>query len=332
MEDTQMSRATASYTARLDRTLRKLQDRVKEQEAVLEKLRASTTSIDTVPSDDPTSHLQQLRALKATYETLTPTDPYLPSPESPIPGLLALRNTDKCIKETRDCISQTEVELQEIQKRLEKEQADLKDAKLVQAGLQTRISSLKGQIEERAQKPPRQVAKAMILEMEKKKAYYDAETKKLIRAFNGFIDGHLAAMLAAEELGGPIVGEMVDVDQSMLEAGFSTQGKARKVKGSVNEDKRQRRIDQIWGTRPLQDAQPQEPWNEQRAAAAEMRELTEQLLNSLVEAGEGGSGSYVELARESAAARFLVRSKVAQFHPRDARKLRLIDFGHELDD
>lgn len=100
----------------------------------------------------------------------------------------------------------------------------------------------------------------------------------------------------------------------------------------MNEDKRQRRIDQIWGTRPLQDAQPQEPWNEQRAAAAEMRELTEQLLNSLVEAGEGGSGSYVELARESAAARFLVRSKVAQFHPRDARKLRLIDFGHELDD
>jgi ribosome-associated translation inhibitor RaiA len=41
MEDTQMSRATASYTARLDRTLRKLQDRVKEQEAVLEKVRVN---------------------------------------------------------------------------------------------------------------------------------------------------------------------------------------------------------------------------------------------------------------------------------------------------
>jgi hypothetical protein len=28
----------------------------------------------------------------------------------------------------------------------------------------------------------------------------------------------------------------------------------------------------------------------------------------------------------------LVRAKVAQFHPKDARRLRLIDFGRELDD
>ena len=35
MEDITLSRAMASHTARLDRTLRKLQDRVKEQEAAL---------------------------------------------------------------------------------------------------------------------------------------------------------------------------------------------------------------------------------------------------------------------------------------------------------
>lgn len=39
MEDTSLSRATAAYTARLDRTLKKLQERVKEQEAALEKAR-----------------------------------------------------------------------------------------------------------------------------------------------------------------------------------------------------------------------------------------------------------------------------------------------------
>lgn len=185
---------------------------------------------------------------------------------------------------------------------------------------------------ERTQRTPGQVAKEMIRKIGKKQSHYDQQTAKLVTDFNEFIDEHLAAMLAAEELGGPIVGAMVDVDQSVLDAGFSSQGKARKAKGAMNEDKRQQRIDEIWGPRPAGDGKPKEPWNEQRAAGAEMRQLTEQLLNSLVETEGGGPGAYVELERESAAARFLVRAKVAQFHPKDARKLRLLDFGGELDD
>ena len=51
------------------------------------------------------------------------------------------------------------------------------------------------------------------------------------------------------------------------------------------------------------------------------------LLDDLLEAGT----SYIDLPRDSAASRFLVRSKVAQFHPRDARRLRLVDFGRSLD-
>jgi len=167
-----------------------------------------------------------------------------------------------------------------------------------------------------------------MLEMKKKKQHYDSETGKLVKAFNNFIDDYLAPMLAAEELGGPIVGDVLDIDEDMLEAGFSTQGKVKRSKRPMNEDKRQRRIDEIWGTRPAGDG----PRNETQEAGVEMRELTEQLLNSVVEAEGGGPGVYVDLERESAAARFLVRSKVAQFHPRDARKLRLIDFGGELDD
>jgi hypothetical protein len=188
------------------------------------------------------------------------------------------------------------------------------------------------EVEERTQKTPGQIAKEMVRKIGKKKAYYDSQTGNLVKAFNAFIDEHLAAMLAAEELGGPIVGGMVDIDQSILEAGFSAQGKARKANKGVNEEKRQRRIDEIWGARPQDDGRLQEPWNEQRAAGAEMRELTEQLLNSLVEAGGGGPGVYIELERESAAARFLVRAKVAQFHPKDARKIRLVDFAGELAD
>ena len=223
-----------------------------------------------------------------------------------------------------------EVEFEKTRKRLEKEQADLSDAKLIHTDMQARIESLQGQIEERTQKSPGQIAKDMIREMKKKKTYYDSETGKLVKSFNGFIDDYLAPMLAVEELGGPIVGEMLDVDEEMLGGVFSAQGKQKKAK--PNEDKRQRRIDQIWGPRPDENGQAKEPWDEKGAAAAEMRELTEQLLNSLVDAEGTGPGAYVELQRESAAARFLVRSKVAQFHPKDARKLRLVDFGGEIDD
>ncbi|TVY54975.1 hypothetical protein LCER1_G002914 [Lachnellula cervina] len=332
MDNSQLSRTATSYTTRLDRTLKTLQVRVKEQEAALEKLRISTASIETEPSPDPKSHLLQLQALKAAYETLTPQESWIPPADSPLPALLALRATDQCVKESQERTTQTDAELKETQIRLDKENADLSEANLIQTDLTDRISSLQAEIDERTQKSPGQVAKEMIRELKKKKTYYDSETGKLVKGFNKFIDEHLAPMLAAEELGGPIVGEILDVDEMMLEAGFSTQGKAKKAKTNPDDAQRQRRIDEIWGARPEEDRRSKEPWDEKRAAATEMRELTEELLNSLVEADGTGPGAYVELRSETAAARFLVRSKVAQFHPRDARKLRLVDFGGDFDD
>lgn len=286
--------------------------------------------MDTEPSEDPKAELRQLRALKIAYESLTPKEPWLPPRDSPLPGLIALRTTDRTIRETKEAIRNTESNLKKVKQRLDKEQADLADAKLIQTEIQARISSLQEDIQERSQRSPGQLAKEMIAEVKQKKKYYDSETSKLVKSFNAFINDHLAAMLAVEELGGPIVGQILDVDEELLEGAFSTQGKPKKAKPS--EDKRQRRIDEIWGPRPEEDGQSQESWDEKRAAAAEMRELTELLLNSLVESDGSGSGAYVDLPRESAAARFLVRSKVAQFHPKDARKLRLVDFGREIDD
>lgn len=202
----------------------------------------------------------------------------------------------------------------------------------MQKALLTRISSLQGVIQEHTQKPPTQIAKDMMRDLKKKKGRYDTDTGKLVKSFNRFIDDHLAVMLAAEELGGPVVGEFLNVDATNLEIGFNTQGKARKAKDAASEDKRQQRIDEIWGQKLEIERGAKEPWDEKTASAAEMRELTEQLLNRLVEADGGMSDGYVELDRESAAARFLVRSKVAQFHPKDARRLRMVDFGRDLDD
>jgi hypothetical protein len=44
MEASSQSRSASSYTSRLDPTLKALQDRVKEQEAVLEKVRLSVSN------------------------------------------------------------------------------------------------------------------------------------------------------------------------------------------------------------------------------------------------------------------------------------------------
>ncbi|KAH8815012.1 hypothetical protein F5884DRAFT_666428 [Xylogone sp. PMI_703] len=326
--DNSLLRATAAHTARLDRTLKALQDRIKEQEAVLQKLRASVTPIDPRPSADPKAHLLQLRALTHAYRSVTEEPPYLPPADSPLPALIAIRSTDKCITETEHCISKTEGDLGAIQERLKREKDDLRDATIIQAGLESRIATLEQELIDHTQKTAAEAAKEMVRGIRKKKSYYDGETDKLVKAFNAFIDDHLAILLAAEELGGPVVGELLDVDDAMLEAGFNNQGKLRKPKAKPNDGKRQRTIEEIWGVQQENGGE----WNERQAAAAEMRDLTEQLLNNLVEAEGDGPGSYVQLQRESAAARFLVRAKVAQFHPRDASKLRLIDFGRELYD
>ena len=140
---------------------------------------------------------------------------------------------------------------------------------------------------------------------------------------------------AAEELGGPVVGDLMEVDSEELGAGFSAQGKLKKAKGKPDDDKHQRRIDDIWGERggqPDQGGKRKRENDEASSAGVQMRDLTEQLLNKLAESGGDSSSAYVQIARESAAARFLVRSKVAVFHPRDATRIRLVDFGREIED
>jgi len=170
--------------------------------------------------------------------------------------------------------------------------------------------------------------------LRQQKDHWDEQTSSLMRELNWFIDEHLGPMLAAEELGGPVVGGLVDIDPEDLSAGFSAQGKLKKAKDQPDEDRRQRRLDDIWGPQGDEGGanKRKRERDEASAASAELRELTEQLMNRLMEARGDSLAAYVELPRESAAARFLVRSKVAMFHPRDSRKLRLVDFGRDLED
>jgi hypothetical protein len=214
---------------------------------------------------------------------------------------------------------------------LKDEEEDLRDAKLINSGLQDRIKRLRSDNAEKSSKGPSQLAKELIKDEQKKSDELQRAATRLKKDLDRFIDDNLAAMLAAEDSGGPIVGDVLEVADSTLEAGYTHHGKPKKPKATSQEeeeDPTQQRIDQIFRRRREERGDLDEgdtvPTNKREAAPAAMRAL----LNSLIEAGT----SYVELPKESAASRFLVRAKVAQLQPRDARRIRLIDFGRSLED
>lgn len=325
-----MDMNTSQTEARLEQTVQELQARVQQQQIALDKLRAST-NLDlhniAYASTDPRDKLKQLRRVKAAYARLKPIVPYLPLKESVLPALLAARSSQQTIHDTKDAIKSTQSQVEKRQSALRLEEANLHDANLLTTAMENRIKRLQSQHEERSQKTPAQLAKNLIEIKREKIVDYTDEFNRLSEGFHEFVTDYLSPMLAAEELGGPVVGDMPEVEESALAAGFTKKGKAKSTKKTPSDSLRQKRIDQIWGSKALNDG---EQLGEADAADNEMRKLIEGLFATLN--GPGGHGVYYELDRDSASSRFLVRAKIAQFHPRDARKMRLIDFGGELDD
>ncbi|KAL2044877.1 hypothetical protein N7G274_002652 [Stereocaulon virgatum] len=322
--------AEEDYEARITSSLQSLQNQVKQHQATLEKLRAPTPTLSVdEPAQDPRIRLRQLRTITAAYRALTPAEPLLPSPNSPLPALLALRSTLNLVDQTKTSMIETTGDIDKARVRLQQEEIDLEDAKSITQALERRIQKLRLENEEQAYKSGEDVAKAMIHEQLEKRRRHMSELRKLIVAFNRFVDEQLGVMLAAEDLGGPVVGDLLGIDEEVLKAGFNQQGKAKKIKapGSTGHIRRKRRNEEVWG--PEDETIEGDTRSEKKAAEADFRSLTEDLLNAA--AGDYDSEPYIKVRRESAAVRFLVRAKVAQFHPDDARKLRLIDFGKELD-
>jgi hypothetical protein len=267
--------------------------------------------------------------VKTALEDVTNEEPFLPFPSSILPALLALRRTHETIRESQAYLTSQVSVVDREKRRLDSDQANLRDQKLLTDALSSRIETLKEELASNADARPDDESRRRREELQKKRSDYDRESKKLFRALNDFIDQHLAAMLAAEELGGPVVGDLMDIDGDDLAAGFNAQGKLRKPKDGASVDKRQRRIDEIWGA--TAGGGGDQGTDEVSAAGREMKQLTQALVEQLQEANGDNAASYVTLTRESAAARFMVRSKVAQFHPKDAMRLRLVDFGRELE-
>jgi hypothetical protein len=269
------------------------------------------------------------------YQEVTESEPFLPSRGSVLPALLALRKVQQATEETKTHVLSQENTLAQTKKRAGEEEVNLREQRALQAALEKRVGSLRDGLETREEKTPEQLAREKIANLKKQKATFDRQTLSVMKQLDWFIENHLGAMLAAEELGGPVVGEMTEIESEELSAGFNAHGKLKKAKANPDEDKRQRRIDEIWGGALEQQGargKRKRDGDEASAASAEMRDLTEQLLNQAMVSGGDSTASYIRIPRESAAVRFLVRSKVAEFHPKDANRLRLIDFGRELDD
>ncbi|KAF2025046.1 hypothetical protein EK21DRAFT_77301 [Setomelanomma holmii] len=330
LHDGAMDFDASNTEARLEQTVRELQARVQEQQAALEESQVNL-QVAAYASEDPRQQLRQLMAVKHAYKSLRPTATFLPSQGSALPALLAASSLQHNVQGSKEAIAHTQGQVTKAETSLQREEAYLHDANLLTQAMESRIERLRSQHEDRSQNTPAQLARELIAAKRAQKDKCDAEMQRLGQAMNDFINDYLAAMIAAEELGGPVVGDMLDVEDDTLAAGFTKKGRAKSSKKPVSEKTRQRRIDQIWGREAaVENDDEEEPPTEAEAADAYMRKLIENLFATLI--GPGGGKAYFQLERDSAASRFLVRAKVAQFHPKDARKLRLIDFGRELDD
>lgn len=248
-----------------------------------------------------------------------------------MPGILALRETSQLVQETKSSISTTSQDLTADSERRKVEETNLRDAQMITGCLEERIEELKTQRSQKEKKTSSQIAKELIQKQRKKRSGFEKDSAGLKEALEIFVNEHLAPMLAAEDLGGPIVGDEVDVPDLTLESGYTNQGKPRKPKSTADAgaDSRQQRIDELIHRQTGgEDNDDSGPTTKRGAAGEEMMTL----LNDLLETSNSGTGvgSYVELPRDSAASRFLVKAKIAQFHPRDARRLRLIDFAREI--
>lgn len=288
----------------------------------------------------------QLEILKAAFDDVTQSKPFLPSADSVLPALIALRKTHRTMVSTRSYLASQAATLAESRRRLEADQSARRDGDALRDALRRRIEALKHDAEARRDMTASQVARERVEELRRRKKRYDTERTRLLRGLKRFIDARLGPMLAAEEMGGPVVGDEMDLDlddgaDEAQRGARRRLGRGGRRGGGAEVDSRQRRIDDFLGRGRQGDGDGEgagrsggrdREQSEAVVAGKELRELTEALLNQLMDSGGDGSAAYVELDRESAAARFLVRSQVAQFHPRDSSRLRLVDFGRELDD
>ena len=250
----------------------------------------------------------------------------LPSVESPLPALMALRKNLVTIHQLKDSIRDSQRQIVSAKKEKEREQRELDLSISMTTALERKLESLKLEKESMCQNGPDFTATSLWQKQHQKTIHFDQDLKRLVLAFRNFVDKHLAMMLAAEELGGPVVGDDIGLSEANLRVGFTKLGRPKKV--AVEQGHAESHAESHENETHSDDDNPSNTSKQQtslKAAAEEFRNLSEALMNAA--ADEESPSPYVVIERESSAVRFLVRAKVAQFHPEDAKRLRLVDFA-----
>ncbi|CUS12683.1 unnamed protein product [Tuber aestivum] len=303
-QESRLSQQT-EYEASLVQATTELRRRLMDEEMALSELSSQITIPDDAASrESPRKKLRRLKAEKEAYDAAFQTIDYIPGRDSPLNLLLAYRNVGRVIEQTKVAIPIVNERLASVQAQIKVEEGDLEEQNRLTEALRKRI----GELEEDEQRIELGVAHDdAIGAMNKKRKELLKRTSKLLRELLAFLkDGGLARMLAAEGMGGPVVGEDLEVT---LETGFDKRGKVRKG---------ERRIDDMWGQGEI---------GPEESMVEEFKTLLEELMNASLETTQ-----YVNLGKDGAASRFLVRAKVAAYHPKDARKLKLLDFGSTVED
>lgn len=269
----------------------------------------------------------QLRVLAKGYKSLAERAPILPATNSQLPVLIAARELDRLVPETLESVRSTVTSLRESRRDLQEEFTSLADSENLNQIFERRVKELKSSASQ-AQEDDSHTIAVRLMDSEKlqTRKYRDDRTA-LATALAEFISTRLAPFLAAEELGGPVTGSVLNITDEMLAAGFSDKGKVNRGR-KTDDDHRQRRIDEMFGNLAVQ-AGADDIGAEATIAAQAMNDLLEKLIQL---AFDSGGGRFLQLEKEDAASRYLVRSKVAVLDPRDGRKIRLVDFGKPLDD
>ncbi|KAK6355117.1 hypothetical protein TWF696_004240 [Orbilia brochopaga] len=317
--EAQHQSSVAQDVKTLDELIRKQQTAIRDLQRQLDTLR---TRDDATPQKIEAA---KTRALKDGSGRFFAQLPWLPEEESGLNTLLAVRSILRVIEESRKEVTETERRVEEAKRTLRREQNWVATAREIEKELQRRAAELEKLGRVNTSQEARD--KRNLAEYEKARKEMAATSARLAKELARFVKERLGAMIAVEEAGGPVVGSELDVGnlRQYLEVDDGTTG--RKNKAAKARERGQKRLDELWGGGGEGGEEAEESVDPEKKAGEELLELIETMLNKML---EDNPHAYTKLSRDSAASRFLVRSFVASLHPKDAMKIRLLDFGGKI--
>ena len=308
----------------------------------MSQLRSSLSPSITLPrqpSENLREHLLQIQSIRNAYEFLAPASPNavtLLPPDSLFPALLALRTVEQTVNNTRTAVKRTRKEIIYAEDELSRERALLQDSKEFGSTLEARIgcinnahrsnqsyvSGVNGHKEDRVR-----TELFTALEMQERRVGTIRKgTEFLKRAISLFIQDRLAPILLEEELSGLDTGRESYVGNVNEANNYNDDGYEEKVGLTQVGTSRKRKIQERNWRQKEDRSLPKIP-SELSIAKERVSQEMEHLIEELVQALRSGDmDSYVALERVSSQARYLVSAKIVQYHPKEATRLRLIDF------